>query len=357
MPSQSNPYSELSQSDSFPPLYVQENDLSANTMSQYMGSSLRQVVTSLPPPIPHHKNKNIYLIASLFFIIVVLHNTALMAMSADNYIIALRESNGFFYDIPASSWKKKKSRVKKQPRHNDKELGLRSKYTNRNSPAKWYEHNWQVNFECNAKRRMGGASEGSKTICDPHRIPRTDDCLVYSFGRGSPNSPVFDFAFEKELLQELGGVGSCEIHFFDHRLDDFGGDIPEGITVHHWGLEGIIDASKARRDYMTLKEIVHHLGHEGRSLEVMRVDCDGCEWHTFKEWLSSGVTTRQLVVSLHGTPRNEDELFEILEKNNYVIFHREADTRYGGMWQEYGFLQLDPSFFDNVVEDDDDSGN
>jgi len=42
--------------------------------------------------------------------------------------------------------------------------------------------------------------------------------------------------------------------------------------------------------------------------------------------------------------------FETMEEQNYVIFHKEADTQYGGIWQEYSFLKLDPSFFemDNV---------
>jgi len=357
-------YKSLKTSDPSSPLYVKENDLSLQTISKYMGSSLQHVVTALPPPLPHHRNKQIYLLASVILCCVVIHNATLLSLAADNCNIALKDSSGFFTDIPLSEWKKKKDRVKNQPRHNDKELGLRSKYTNRNSPSKWYEHNWQTNFECTAKRRIGGTSEGSKVVCDPHRIPQSarrsgkrsknesdDGCLIYSFGRGSPNSPVFDFSFETEILEELGGPDSCELHFFDHRLDNYGGDAPDGITVHHWGLEGKVDAPKARRDFMTMKEIVHHLGHEGRSLEIMRIDCDGCEWHTFSEWITSGVRPRQVVTSLHGAPRNEDELFEILEKNNYVIFHREADTRYGGMWQEYGFLKLSPSFFgDNNLD-------
>jgi hypothetical protein len=324
----------------------QEKTLSIRNASKHIQTATKEIISKLPPPLPHRLNKHIYLLASVILSFFILHTFTKKASSNEHYKLAQHESKGFFKDIPASAWRATKDRVRNQPNHNDKELGLRSKYTNRNSPSTWYEHNWQVNFDCNSERRIGGTSEGSKWTCDPHRIVKaTKKCLVYSFGRGSPNSRSFDFAFELNLLKEIGGAGSCEVHVFDHRLDDYGGEIPEGIIPHHWSLEGEIDAPRARKGFMTLKEIVHHLGHEGRELEVMRVDCEGCEWHTYPEWLNSGVEPRQLLVSFHGAPRNEDEVFEMMAQRNYVIFHREADTRYGGMWQEYGFLGLDSSFF------------
>jgi hypothetical protein len=333
------------QENSESPLPLPQKELSINVVRDYIESSSKEILAKLPPPLPHRRNKHLYLLASVILFLTVLHNSTKIPHTTEHYKQADKESNGFFKDIPAHVWQAKKNRVKNQPKHNDKELGLRSKYTNRNSPSKWYEHNWQANFHCAAERRVGGTSEGAKYVCDVHRIIPSKECLVYSFGRGSPNSRTFDFAFEQDLFNELGGPGSCEIHVFDQRIGDYGGDVPEGITVHNWGLEGEIDAPKARRGFMTLKETVHHLGHEGRHLEIMRIDCDGCEWHTFSEWVSSGVLPRQLLVSLHGAPRNEDELFELMEKEDFAIFHREADTRYGGLWQEYGFLKLDPSFF------------
>ena len=340
-------YTTLKGSDYEPPLPIQNKAFSFSTISDNIRSLTKDIAAKLPPPLPHLRNKHIYILSSLFLSLFIFHSVTESIDPIEDTKLALHESNGFFQDISKSEWQAKKHRVQNQPKHNDKKLGLRSKYTNRNSPSKWYSHNWQVNFDCIEERRLGGHSEGSKWTCDPQRIIPSKSCLVYSFGRGSPNSRSFDFAFELDLLAEMGGPGTCEIHVFDHRLEDYGGKIPEGINIHHWSLEGEADAPKARKGYMTLKEVVHHLGHNGRELEIMRVDCDGCEWHTWSEWLTSGVTPRQLLVSLHGAPRNEDEVFEMMESNNYVIFHREADTRYGGMWQEYGFLRLDNSFFGN----------
>ena len=116
----------------------------------------------------------------------------------------------------------------------------------------------------------------------------------------------FEFEFEKDLLEYLVRDGSCEIHFFDHRLGDFVGEVPKSIHLHNWGLEGNKDASRGWKDSMTLKETVQKLNHDGRFVDMLRIDCDGCEWNTFPEWLSSGIEPRQLLVSIHGSPRNED---------------------------------------------------
>jgi len=330
--------------------------------------SMKYILVTLPPPFNKHRreNKLIFLMASTVLLLLLIRNLTLhstkilhpfQSPKKSDFKLAFDESLGFFDDIPSHIWMQKKQRVKDQPKHNDEQLGLRSKYMNRNHPSAWYQHNWDAEFTCPHERKIGGVSDGSKWTCDPHRLKHEDgtnkdaqtnkkECLVYSFGRGSPNTRTFDFAFEIDLLHLLGGAESCEIHFFDHRLDSFGGKAPDGVILHAWGLEGVVDAPMSRRNFMTLKETVHHLGHEGKELELMRVDCEGCEWSTFREWLQSGITVRQIMVTLHGSPKNEDDIFETLEANNYVIFHREADVRYGGMWQQYGFIRLAKEFFD-----------
>ncbi len=355
------------------PTILSETLGNLSDLNKSMLSTVNGVLFILPPPFNQHRrdNKFHFLVASFVLFIILLHqiffnfNHVLHPLRNPNqadYALAYVESNGFFTDIPSHIWKHKKQRVKDQPKHNDGQLGIRSKFLNRNHPGSWYQHNWDAEFTCPHETKIGRVSDNSKWVCDPHRLNNHhrnnnenisddtktslgDGCLVYSFGRGSPNTRSFDFAFEVELLKLLGGPGSCEIHFFDHRLGAFGGHVPNGITIHKWGLEGVVDASLSRRNFMTLKETVRHLGHEGRKLDLLRLDCEGCEWNTYQEWLNSGVTPNQIVVSLHGAPKNEDNIFEMMEANNYVIFHKEADTRYGGMWQEYGFLQLTPQFF------------
>jgi len=314
-----------------------------------------------------------------------------------HYSLAYRESLGFFHDIPNDVWMEKKKRVKSQPRHNDAKLGLRSKFANRERASTWYQNNWEAEFTCPHERRIGGSGDGAKWTCDPHRIqaiaslrqqqeqtqqqkqqpqPQLNDndtndpikittintnnptnpCLIYSIGHHGKrpqhviNPNYFDFSYEQSLLTELGGSSSssnnnsqhaCEIHIFDSWLATYRGPSPPGLILHPWGLEGVADAHLGRRDYMTLGETVERLGHGGREVDVFKVDCEACEWHTFREWFDhsdgsngsdggsgGGVVMRQILVELHGAPKYEDDFFETMEKNHFVIFHREADTQY-----------------------------
>jgi len=311
-----------------------------------------------------------------------------------HYSLAYRESLGFFHDIPNDVWMEKKKRVKSQPRHNDAKLGLRSKFANRERASTWYQNNWEAEFTCPHERRIGGSGDGAKWTCDPHRIQAiaslrqqqqqqqtqlndndtndpikittintnnpTNPCLIYSIGHHGKrpqhiiNPNYFDFSYEQSLLTELGGSSSssnnnnsnnnsdqhaCEIHIFDSWLANYRGPSPPGLILHPWGLEGVADAHLGRRDYMTLGETVERLGHGGREVDVFKVDCEACEWHTFREWFDhsdgsktngsdGGVVMRQILVELHGAPKYEDDFFETMEKNHFVIFHREADTQY-----------------------------
>ena len=325
----------------------------------------QRILTVLPPPYNSQRSENkfIYVIAALLMATVlvfsmtkqmekIFHPLHASKHGPSDYTLAYDESLGFFDDIASREWLEKKERVLTQPKHNDEKFGLRSKYLNREHPSVWYQHNWQVEFTCPHEIQVGGTSDGSKWACDPHRIAKykrhktNDGCLVYSFGRGSPNARNFEFSFELDLLRLMGNDG-CEVHVFDHRLDDFGGNIPDGIIPHSWSLEGDVDAALGRRDHMTLREIVKELGHDGREVDIFRLDCNGCEWSTYKEWLTSGIHIKQILVELHGAPRNEDTLFEDIEREGFVIFHKEADVRVAGIWQEFGFLRLAPEFFNN----------
>jgi len=334
--------------------------------------------------------------------------TAMGGLIVDSeYSLAYRDSLGFFNDIPNDVWMEKKKRAKDQPRHNDAKLGLRSKFADRQRPSTWYQNNWEAEFTCPHERRIGGSGDGAKWTCDPHRIQAivslrqqqqqlllndvdtntptktitttnnnnsnpTNPCLIYSIGHHGKrpehaiNPNYFDFSYEQSLLAELGTTTTnnnkhhqpqpvaCEIHIFDSWLANYHGPSPPGLTLHPWGLEGVGDAHLGRRDYMTLGETVERLGHGGREVDVFKVDCEACEWHIFREWFdhgnsggNGGVVMRQILVELHGSPKYEDDFFETMEKNNFVIFHREADTQYAGIWQEYSFLRLAPQFFED----------
>jgi len=350
---------------------------------------LENTLPYFPPPYNPHRsdNKLIFLVASVFlcFLVFLSLNTSCKFITGSyrrskenlDYSLAIRESLGFFGDIPTKAWKEKKERVRLQPRHNDAKLGLRSKFANRAQPSIWYENNFEAQFTCSHEERIGGIGDGAKWTCDPHRIQTvaktrqnqqqlspskndnsaninpTNGCLVYSMGHHGErpthkeNPNYFDFSYELNLLDILGGPGSCEIHIFDSWLVDYKGLTPQGLILHPWGLEGKVDAYLGRRDFMTLEETVEHLNHSGMEIDIFKLDCEACEWHTFREWFDVPVVMRQILVELHGAPKFSDNFFETLEENSFVIFHREADTQYGGIWQEYSFLRLSPDFFED----------
>jgi hypothetical protein len=133
--------------------------------------------------------------------------------------------------------------------------------------------------------RNNGHGDGPKWICNPHRLglreSRPKDCLIYSIGSNG------EYDFEEGLLQELelsrGGGGntlqSCEIHVFDFGGYERPDDAARNIHYHQWGLEGTEEKSKIKRKMMSFPDIVKTLGHEKRTIDILKIDCEGCEWY------------------------------------------------------------------------------
>jgi hypothetical protein len=119
-----------------------------------------------------------------------------------------------------------------------------------------------------------GHGDGPKWICNPHRIRETrPDCLVYSIGSNG------QYDFEEGMLQELSTNGrSCEIHVFDFGGYERPEDAARNIHYHQWGLEGSEEKSTIKRKMMSFPDIVKALGHEERTIDILKIDCEGCEW-------------------------------------------------------------------------------
>ena len=89
---------------------------------------------------------------------------------------------------------------------------------NDNSIALWMFDNVDPMFTCPHARRVGGRGDGPKWVCDPHRLRKMPDCLVYSVGSAG------NYIFE-DGLYDIVGTKNCEIHVFDpnsqyERLND-----------------------------------------------------------------------------------------------------------------------------------------
>lgn len=87
------------------------------------------------------------------------------------------------------------------------------------------------------------------------------------------------------------------------------------------------------------------MGHTGRTIDVFKIDCEGCEWETVANWFDSDVTIRQIQVELHNVDiKTTPKFFDTLWHNHYVITHKEPNIAYPGAI-EYAFLKLSSDFF------------
>ena len=128
--------------------------------------------------------------------------------------LARDQSNGFFSDVSNENWKiAQEHHAALFPNYyqnlkaysngpDDKGKGPEKL----GKSSHWNGENFQVEFICPLARRLppDSMADGPKWVCDPHRIKKQKDCLVYSVGS---NGKV---EFEKAVKEEIGE--HCEIH-------------------------------------------------------------------------------------------------------------------------------------------------
>eukprot|EP00640_Fibrocapsa_japonica_P002734 CAMPEP_0113950076 /NCGR_PEP_ID=MMETSP1339-20121228/79062_1 /TAXON_ID=94617 /ORGANISM="Fibrocapsa japonica" /LENGTH=257 /DNA_ID=CAMNT_0000957783 /DNA_START=294 /DNA_END=1067 /DNA_ORIENTATION=- /assembly_acc=CAM_ASM_000762 len=127
-------------------------------------------------------------------------------------------------------------------------------------------------------------------------------CLVYSFGIHN------SIEWETKVANLFG----CEVHAFDPTVYHDNKKLPEGLKFHKWGLQGEgtdMSATNGRGYQPTidpnlllpLHEIMNRLNHTHRRLDLLMMDCEGCEWGVLKQMACGGDSkrVRQLVLELH----------------------------------------------------------
>mmetsp|Transcript_5557 Transcript_5557/g.15704 ORF Transcript_5557/g.15704 Transcript_5557/m.15704 type:complete len:400 (-) Transcript_5557:72-1271(-) len=306
--------------------------------------------------------------------------------SSSSFGLAHQQSFGFFDDISDHHWRIAQS-IHRQAFPNYFSSAERYSHAMsmpKNSPAfrkaldgskDWNAENFQEEFHCPLAQRLPSNSDGDgpKWVCDPHRLAKQKDCLVYSFGC---NGKV---QFEKSL-KEHTGTQHCEIHTFDliaenRRFGNFTQRLEGYSTFHHFGLGTQQQAERQPKHFKTLPQIMKVLGHEGRRIDLFKIDCEWCEWNTFSQWIpganvsddggapttadlmkrSSHATTattppwmdiRQILVETHNAPMpNARNFFFALHDAGYVIFSKEANYQNGAGAVEFAFLKLSTDFF------------
>jgi hypothetical protein len=203
---------------------------------------------------------------------------------------AYKQSYGLFDDISEPMWERMRNTARKT-----------TWYTNPTNPlhaveqeAFWLGNNLYPNFHCPHIERVGGG-EGTKFLCYPHRLieraedKKKKDCLIYSVGCAG------DFNFEDAMSIKYNK--ECEIHVFDPADWTRKGDVEnKNIHYHPWGLVSTYDKTsksvvwpKGRGGgFKTFQESLELLGHTNRVIDLFKIDCEGCEWSTHKDWIGFG---------------------------------------------------------------------
>ncbi len=180
--------------------------------------------------------------------------------------------------------------------------------------------------------RYRAFGDGPKFICGvdfiAHQVAHNGKkCLVYSVGSAN------QIHFEKSVHTFLSG---CETHTFDPTLNSaFVGE--EYATFHPWGLgeDGVLaQAGKKSWEGKSFETIIRELGHENRTIDVLKIDCEGCEYDAMPplfELISSGrVQVDQLLIELHlnglnGNATKLKDFFSAADKAKLRVFHKERN--------------------------------
>ncbi|CAF1358031.1 unnamed protein product [Rotaria sp. Silwood1] len=194
--------------------------------------------------------------------------------------------------------------------------------------------NWEPNFHCSHASRIGNMGDGGKWVCDLYRLKSRRDCLIYSAGSHGT------FSFETEIKKVMP---HCEIHTFDKDFYE----CPDGICIFHQIMLGDGIKSKGSKSWTM---ILQELNHTNRQIDIFKIDIEGGEYLFFPQLFKSTKSSfpRQILVEVH--PRNPKiihSFFELLRKNNYVIFNKEPNLRASSKAFEYAFLKLNSRFFDH----------
>ena len=230
----------------------------------------------------------------------------------------------------------------------------------------WYQDNVEPAVTCAREERAGPAGEGGKWLCDPNRLrARGADCLIYSVGSFD------DFSFEEAITRDVSSAR--EIHAFDHTVSN-PRNKPCGVHFHPLGLGGAREPDGS--DLKGLADIVVALGHKGRTIDVLKIDCEGCEWSTYGSWFDADVRVDEMLVEIHaGTidsnlneihqswlslivgeqlfgrgaldPSREPVAKRFLRRlydENFYIFHKEPNIKYSRLHKmcvEFALIRFD----------------
>jgi hypothetical protein len=188
-----------------------------------------------------------------------------------------------------------------------------------------YEPDWNCHIQTRVGRRHG---DGGKFVCGNASYFQAKPCLVYSVGSNG------DFSFEIDVKLRYG----CEIHTFDPTGNtSLYRSLAKqaGVEFHSLGLSGTHgqmnnSVTNVTSPLLPFPDIAELLGHHQRHIDILKVDCEGCEYGAFPrvlEGIQQGkYTVGQIQIELHGTnPGQLRHFFDACDSNDFFMFHKERN--------------------------------
>ena len=130
---------------------------------------------------------------------------------------------------------------------------------------------------------------------------------------------------------------NCEIHTFDFGQYSRRND---GIHYHQWGLSNE-SSSRPLHRLKTFSQTVRELGHENRRIDLFKMDCEGCEWLTFNDWIRHDI--RQINIEVHGL--NSVALFDALDDAGFALYSKELNPQWPNGIYELSLIKLAPAYW------------
>ena len=216
-------------------------------------------------------------------------------------------------------------------------------------PSLFWTKNWHSTLSCAFERRLGNKGDGGKWVCDAYRLAAQKECNVISVG--SDNEWSFEIA-----IHQLNP--RCKIYTFDYSRNpigkpDFVTYLSFGLGAHNMSCAGIIFNTSPYtpicrhtdglwEELLTLSSAVKMIGLEGKKIDILKMDCEGCEYVVLSEL--DQVFCQQVLVEVHKFEVVPVAPIEDMMQNNYVIFHREPNLLTRGNDMEFSFIKLHPQF-------------
>lgn len=266
-------------------------------------------------------------LVTIIFQLILVASFYLTTRKHDSWItascfVSQSESDSFFCE-PNYMWNERKRIYEFQDRLNMRKA----------SDTIFFKSNWEANFYCSHKVRIGKMGDGGKWVCDPFKLREKSDCLVYSAGSNG------DFSFEIELKKLLP---KCSIFTIDK--DNY--LCPKDICTFHQASLG----SGSTMNSKPWSRLIQELNHTRQVVDIFKIDIEGYEYEFFTDMFNSNISIdnfpRQILVEVH--PANVSEMhrfFEVFRKKHYIIFNREPNFIVGPTYFEYAFLRLNAAFF------------